>query len=154
MFYAEDKILAQLFRIPPLPKRHRSSNQLFGFVLHNLQGCGTKLSPIEIGCGSTMPGSKSYTSKRWRTTILIFEIFLFAFILVLPQVALPDFTAHGGVSMCAAQARRFSLLTGVTLESEPPTTFAAISETIWNHSSAISLSAGSSRRALLCTLIC
>ena len=35
--------------------------------------------------------------KRWQIAILIFELALFAAILVLPQVALPDFTFHGGL---------------------------------------------------------
>ena len=34
--------------------------------------------------------------KRWQLVILIFELALFAAILVLPQVALPDFTFHDG----------------------------------------------------------
>ena len=34
--------------------------------------------------------------KRWQFSILIFELALFAVILVLPQVALPDFTFHAG----------------------------------------------------------
>jgi hypothetical protein len=107
-----------------------------------------------------MPTSRACTSKRWRPVILIFEICLFAFILVLPQVALPDLTAHGGVSLSAAQARRFSLPAGVPL----PTTFAGvsktmasetmISETIWNRPRAVSFYAGGSRLALLCLLIC
>ena len=36
--------------------------------------------------------------KRWQFSILIFELALFAVILVLPQVALPDFTFHDGNS--------------------------------------------------------
>ena len=34
--------------------------------------------------------------KRWQFSFLIFELVLFAAILVLPQVALPDFTFHDG----------------------------------------------------------
>lgn len=43
--------------------------------------------------------------KRWQFSILIFELALFAAILVLPQVALPDFTFHGGTAPVAAHAR-------------------------------------------------
>ena len=43
--------------------------------------------------------------KRWRLALLIFELALFAVILVLPQVALPAFAFHGGNSPVAAQAR-------------------------------------------------
>jgi hypothetical protein len=32
--------------------------------------------------------------KGWRWGILLFELFLFALILVLPQVDLPDFAFH------------------------------------------------------------
>lgn len=43
--------------------------------------------------------------KRWQFSILVFELALFAAILVLPQVALPDFTFHGGTAPVAAHAR-------------------------------------------------
>jgi hypothetical protein len=43
--------------------------------------------------------------KRWKLAILIFELLLFAAILVLPQVALPDFTFHNGSAPVAAHAR-------------------------------------------------
>jgi hypothetical protein len=43
--------------------------------------------------------------KRWRFSILIFELALFAIILVLPQVALPDFTFHDGTAPVAAHSR-------------------------------------------------
>ena len=43
--------------------------------------------------------------KRWQLSILIFELALFAVILVLPQVALPDFTFHDGTAPVAAHSR-------------------------------------------------
>ena len=43
--------------------------------------------------------------KRWQFSFLIFELALFAIILVLPQVALPDFTFHNGTAPVAAHAR-------------------------------------------------
>ena len=43
--------------------------------------------------------------KRWQLIFLLFELALFAVILVLPQVALPDFTFHGGTAPVAAHAR-------------------------------------------------
>jgi hypothetical protein len=43
--------------------------------------------------------------KRWQFAILIFELALFAVILVLPQVALPDFTFHDGTAPVTAHAR-------------------------------------------------
>ena len=43
--------------------------------------------------------------NRWQVLILIFELTLFAAILVLPQVALPDFAFHEGSAPVAARAR-------------------------------------------------
>lgn len=43
--------------------------------------------------------------KRWRWTLLIFELFLFALILVLPQVDLSDFTFHGDTAPVVAKAK-------------------------------------------------
>lgn len=42
--------------------------------------------------------------ERWRWALLIFELFLFALILVLPQVDLPDFTFHRGTAPIVAKA--------------------------------------------------
>jgi hypothetical protein len=43
--------------------------------------------------------------KRWQLFILIFELALFAAILVLPQVALPDLAFHEGTAPVAARSR-------------------------------------------------
>ena len=43
--------------------------------------------------------------KRWQWVLLLFELFLFAIILVLPQVDLPDFTFHGGTAPVVAKMR-------------------------------------------------
>jgi len=43
--------------------------------------------------------------KGWRYGLLIFELFLFALILVLPQVDLPDFTFPGGTAPIAARSK-------------------------------------------------
>ena len=55
--------------------------------------------------------------KGWRWGILLFELFLFALILVLPQVDLPDFTFHGGTAPVVAKARVSAppLLTAVSV---------------------------------------
>jgi hypothetical protein len=42
---------------------------------------------------------------RWRWVLLIFELVLFAVILILPQVDLPDFTFHGGTAPVVAKAK-------------------------------------------------
>lgn len=43
--------------------------------------------------------------KRWKLSVLIFELVLLAAILVLPQVALPAFAFHEGTAPVAAHAR-------------------------------------------------
>lgn len=43
--------------------------------------------------------------KRWRLALLLLELVLFALILVLPQVDLPDFTFPGGTAPIVAKAR-------------------------------------------------
>jgi hypothetical protein len=43
--------------------------------------------------------------KRWRWALLIFELFLFALILILPQVDLPDFTFHRDSAPIVARLR-------------------------------------------------
>lgn len=59
--------------------------------------------------------------KRWRWALLIFELFLFALILVLPQVDLPDFTFHRGSAPVVARARVVSppLMTAVKAPTRP-----------------------------------
>lgn len=43
--------------------------------------------------------------KRWKWVLLVFELALFALILVMPQVNLPDFAFHGGSAPVLAKAR-------------------------------------------------
>jgi hypothetical protein len=43
--------------------------------------------------------------KRWQWMLLLFEMALFAFILVMPQLDLPDFTFHSGTAPVAAHDR-------------------------------------------------
>jgi len=43
--------------------------------------------------------------KGWRFALLIFELFLFALILVLPQVDLPDFTFPRGTAPIIVKSR-------------------------------------------------
>ena len=42
---------------------------------------------------------------RWQWVLLITELALFAIILILPQVDLPDFTFHGGTAPVVAKSR-------------------------------------------------
>ena len=57
--------------------------------------------------------------KRWQLALLIFELALFAAILVLPQVALPDFTFHDGTAPVAAHARVCDPTSGIAIAVAP-----------------------------------
>ncbi len=59
--------------------------------------------------------------KRWQLWLLIFELALFAVILVLPQVALPDFTFHDGTAPVAAHARVCGPVPGSPIAVAPQT---------------------------------
>jgi hypothetical protein len=61
--------------------------------------------------------------KRWQLAFLIFELALFAAILVLPQVALPDFTFRGGTAPAAAHSRLCHLAPGTALAAILPAWF-------------------------------
>jgi hypothetical protein len=93
--------------------------------------------------------------KRWQLVILIFELVLFAAILVLPQVALPDFTFHGGTAPVAAHSR--------VCHATPGTAIAAAHQTLIPEPVVLETGevAGSlppaslhSRLSQLCVLIC
>jgi hypothetical protein len=93
--------------------------------------------------------------KGWRWGILLFEFFLFALILVLPQVDLPDFTFHGGTAPIVAKARVSSppLLTAVTVTTmSRPTIHFSQGDTqrfgLADHATPQSL------LTLLCTFLC
>ena len=103
-----------------------------------------------------MPGSESRSMKRWRWAILICELALFALILILPQVALPDCTAQDGISPGAVQIRRFSSPPRPAIALVLQTALAGIGEgKLQNHILNIYFSSpSSSRLSFLCTLIC
>lgn len=61
--------------------------------------------------------------KGWRHALLIFELFLFALILVLPQVDLPDFTFPRGTAPIAARSRL-----------SPPSAFSVVLDPVHAHS--------------------
>ena len=46
--------------------------------------------------------------KRWQLILLLFELMLFAVILILPQVDLPDFSFNKGTTPVATHARASS----------------------------------------------
>jgi hypothetical protein len=93
--------------------------------------------------------------KRWRWALLIFELVLFALILVLPQVELPEFTFHGGTSPIAVKAR-FSLtpVQPAVIVTLPMLIPGGILEALAETRLVLSPVRGESRFALLCTLIC
>ena len=57
--------------------------------------------------------------KRWRLSLLIFELALFALILILPQVALPDFAFAGGNAPVTAHARVCQSVPGAAIAAQP-----------------------------------
>ena len=93
--------------------------------------------------------------KRWRLALLIFELALFAIILVLPQVDLPDFTFHGGTSPVATQARLASAVArvAVAIPMQPWLAGPAL-EAFPLTSERPDFYSFDSRLSLLCTLIC
>jgi hypothetical protein len=94
--------------------------------------------------------------NRWKWALLIFELALFALILILPQVDLPDFTFHGGTAPVAAKARlssapvRSAMVAAAVGASHPgPAAEAQLENCI-----VPTLAASNSRLSLLCTLLC
>jgi hypothetical protein len=93
--------------------------------------------------------------KRWQWALLIFELALFATILVLPQVDLPAFTFHGGTAPVAVKARFSSapvrpLLATLARMPLPD----RIADAQVEISDAPAPPSAVSRLSLLCTLIC
>lgn len=92
--------------------------------------------------------------KRWRWALLIFELFLFALILVLPQVDLPDFTFHRGSAPIVARMRVSPPLLTVTRApagSKPSFEFVGGQSPLaqasdWSHSDSL--------LSRLCTFLC
>jgi len=93
--------------------------------------------------------------KRWRWLLLIFELTLFAVILILPQVDLPDFTFQAGNAPVAAHAR--------VCRTAPAHAIAALPKIEASHSAiqptgevlnTASPSALQSRLSRLCVLLC
>ena len=93
--------------------------------------------------------------KRWQWALLIFELALFALILVLPQVALPEFTFHGGTAPIAAKARLSLARVQPAAAIQLPTLIAGrILEAFAETRLALPPARQETRLSLLCTLIC
>jgi hypothetical protein len=93
--------------------------------------------------------------KRWQIAVLIFELALFAAILVMPQVALPDCTFHGGNAPVAAHSRvcQSTLVPVIAMNPQTLVPDRAVQRSN-EHTVSISLPAHSSRLSRLCVLIC
>jgi hypothetical protein len=94
--------------------------------------------------------------NRWKWVLLIFELALFALILILPQVDLPDFTFHGGTAPVAAKARLSSVparsaMVVAAVEITLPGLAVGSQRENWI---VPTLAASNSRLSLLCTLLC
>lgn len=93
--------------------------------------------------------------KRWQFLFLIFELVLFAVILVMPQVALPDFTFHEGTAPVAAHARLCDHPAATAVTVLPrilyPQPIARVGVEIPNDPAPPAVH---SRLSLLCVLIC
>jgi hypothetical protein len=92
--------------------------------------------------------------KRWQWAVLIFELALFAVILILPQVDLPDLAFHGGTAPVAVKSRlsspvRLPIVVATQILSPDRIAQARIEIT-----EIAALPHSDSRLSLLCTLIC
>jgi hypothetical protein len=93
--------------------------------------------------------------RRWQVSILIFELVLFAAILVLPQVALPAFTCHGGTAPAAAHARVSDPATRIAIAVAPQILLSKSTTRMRREIPDVSAPpAVHSRLARLCVLIC
>jgi hypothetical protein len=94
--------------------------------------------------------------SRWKWLVLIFELALFALILVLPQVDLPEFAFHGGTAPVVTKARLSSTPIRsaiIVVAAETPLPAPAVEIQVENR--ALSVPAvPDSRLSLLCTLLC
>jgi hypothetical protein len=93
--------------------------------------------------------------KRWQWVLLITELALFAIILILPQVDLPDFTFHGGTAPVATKSRILS--SPVRLTIAIMTADARPSRLVQPHFEVPDFTASASthsRLSLFCVLIC
>jgi len=93
--------------------------------------------------------------KRWQWILLIFELSLFALILVLPQVDLPDFTFHNGTAPVAAHSRVIAPpVRAVLAQLVPVFSLDRTHETTWESRDTLSPLTLDYRLSSLCTLTC
>ena len=93
--------------------------------------------------------------KRWQLALLIFELALFAAILVLPHVALPDFTFHDGTAPVAAHARVCDPTSGIAIAVAPLVLYSEPTTAVLREISEVAAPLPvHSRLSRLCVLIC
>ena len=93
--------------------------------------------------------------NRWQWALLIFELALFALILVLPQVELPEFAFQRGTAPIAAKARLSSTSVRPAVALQLPMSIPGrILESLAETRLVLSPARSQTRLSLLCTLIC
>lgn len=91
--------------------------------------------------------------NRWKWSLLVFELALFALILILPQVALPDFAFHRDTAPVTAKSSVLVAPVPIILSLALPLPIPRDEARVEMHSQADPVDS-SSRLSLLCTLIC
>ena len=93
--------------------------------------------------------------SRWKWALLVFELALFAIILILPQVDLPDFTFHRGTAPNVIKARAASAPVQMSVAAAVRQNVPAEHQEFFRdfRFPTVSLSSAS-RLTLLCTLVC
>ena len=93
--------------------------------------------------------------KPWRRALLIFESFLFALILVLPQVDIPDFAFHRGSAPIVAKPKLSGppvlAIVTTSAQSRLPRQPGEVQN---EHIKPVAHSTSHSLLSLLCTLLC
>jgi hypothetical protein len=93
--------------------------------------------------------------KRWQWALLIFELALFALILVLPQVELPEFAFQRRTSPIAAKASLSSSSIRPAVALKLPLLIPGrVLESLAEARLALSPARSQTRLSLLCILIC
>jgi len=94
--------------------------------------------------------------KRWQWALLIFELVLFAVILILPQVDLPEFAFHCGTAPIAAKSRVSSPpVQGFTAPlSLPSTSTSRLHEAAPDADSGAAVPDSDLRLSVLCVRLC
>jgi hypothetical protein len=84
----------------------RRAQESSGFSSAVVNKCSKKRLTFPLETRYRFVQDSRYSNMtRWRWALLIFELVLFAVILILPQVDLPDFTFHGGTAPVVAKAK-------------------------------------------------